>query len=125
MHIPGEFLDLGGDSAQYIILAESLVQGKGFRILNYPQEPNFVVLHQWIKPNLPPGGIIISRKPTITYFYTGHKALVYPYTTEPDEIWQEIGKHNAQYLLVDEFSRETYYYLSPFLYKYKNKLALL
>lgn len=86
---------------------------------------NFVALHQWIKPNLPPGGIIISRKPTITYFYTGHKALVYPYTAEPDEIWREILKHNAKYILVDEFSRETYYYLSPFLYKFKGKLALL
>jgi len=34
--IPPEFIDLGGDSAQYIILAESLAQGKSLRMLNYP-----------------------------------------------------------------------------------------
>ena len=37
--IPKEFYDLGGDSAQYIILGESLSQGKGLRMVNYPGEP--------------------------------------------------------------------------------------
>ena len=38
-NLSNEFLDLGGDSAQYIILAESLSQGLGYRAINYPQEP--------------------------------------------------------------------------------------
>jgi hypothetical protein len=37
--IPFGFFDLGGDSAQYIILSESLASGKGFRAVNYPGEP--------------------------------------------------------------------------------------
>lgn len=86
---------------------------------------NFILLHKWIAANLPSGEIIISRKPTVTYFYTGHKSMRYSFTPKTEEIWQEIIKINAKYLVVDEFTRETYLYLSPFLYEYKNKLMLL
>ncbi len=41
LNIPHRFLDLGGDSAQYIILAESIAQGKGYKAINYPGEPFF------------------------------------------------------------------------------------
>lgn len=37
--IPSEFYDLGGDSAQYMILGEGLSGGTGFRMVNYPGEP--------------------------------------------------------------------------------------
>jgi 4-amino-4-deoxy-L-arabinose transferase-like glycosyltransferase len=37
--IPRGFYDLGGDSAQYIILGESLAQGSGFHMVNFPGEP--------------------------------------------------------------------------------------
>jgi hypothetical protein len=36
--IPRGFYDLGGDSAQYIILGESLANGSGFRMVNLPLE---------------------------------------------------------------------------------------
>ena len=90
-----------------------------------PHFKNFISLHKWIEKNLPPSGLIISRKPTVTYFFTNHKSTGYPFTLNPDEIWKSLLQHDAKYILVDEFSRETYYYLSPFLYKYKNKLILV
>jgi hypothetical protein len=36
---PREFADFGGDSSQYIILAESLSKGLGPRMVNFPGEP--------------------------------------------------------------------------------------
>lgn len=92
--------------------------------LNQPFK-NFVSLHIWIERNLPGQELIISRKPTVTYFFTNHKSMGYPFALSPDEVWQALSKHNAKYIIVDEFSKETYYYLSPFLYKYKNRLTLL
>ena len=86
---------------------------------------NFLSLNAWAKTHVSGEGIIISRKPTVTYFFTGHQALCYPFSPDPEEIWQDITTHNAKYLIVDEFSRETYVYLSPFLYRYKDKLTLL
>ena len=86
---------------------------------------NFISMHRWINKNLPQDGIIISRKPTITYFYTGHKAIIYPFSLKPETIWQEVAENKIQYILVDEFSRETYYYLLPFLRAHKGKFVLL
>lgn len=86
---------------------------------------NFVSLHDWIKSNLHDKGNILSRKPTITYLFTDHKSVVYPFTSNPDKIWEAVSKDNIKYIIADEFSRETYYYLLPFLYKYKDKLKLL
>ena len=38
-NVPHQFLDLGGDSAQYIILAQSISRGTGYRAVNYPDSP--------------------------------------------------------------------------------------
>lgn len=90
-----------------------------------PPLKNFISLHGWITDNLPKEGLIISRKPVITYFYTRHQSICYPFTSNPGKIQQELLKYNAKYILVDEFSKETYYYLSPFIHAYKNNLKLL
>ncbi len=37
--MPRQFCDLGGDSAQYIILAEGISSGRGLHMVNYPGEP--------------------------------------------------------------------------------------
>ncbi len=86
---------------------------------------NFILVNEWIRNNLPREGLVISRKPTVTYFYTHHQSLCYPFTTDPRQIRQELLAHNAKYILVDEFSKEAYYYLSPFIHTYKNNLKLL
>ncbi|MFH1772011.1 MAG: hypothetical protein ABH872_04270 [Candidatus Omnitrophota bacterium] len=39
--VPVDFIDFGGDSAQYIILSESLAKGLGYRAVNYPDSPFF------------------------------------------------------------------------------------
>jgi len=86
---------------------------------------HFISLHKWIRENLSDENIIISRKPTITYFYTNHKAINYPFSFDPEEIWREIRRDNVKYIISDEFSYETYLYLMPFLYKNKDKFKLL
>ncbi|OGX02411.1 MAG: hypothetical protein A2062_03180 [Omnitrophica WOR_2 bacterium GWA2_44_7] len=110
----------------FLILNLLFLPAKENTLKNLPLPlANFLSLHTWAKAHLPGEGIIISRKPTVTYFFTGHQALCYPFSLDPEEIWQDITIHNAKYLLVDEFSRETYVYLSPFLSRYKDKLTLL
>ncbi len=99
---------------------------KGYTFENLPQPlKNFVSLHNWVKENLPQEEIVLSRKPTVTFFYTNHQSICYPFSPNPDIIWQEVLRNNVKYIIVDEFSRETYYYLLPFLYKYNDKLKLL
>lgn len=39
LNISAYFVDIGGDSAQYIILAENLAKARGYRMTNYPTDP--------------------------------------------------------------------------------------
>lgn len=95
-----------------------------YKTLHQPYK-NFISLHNWIKNNLPSNGLIISRKPTLTFFYTNHQSACYPFSFNPDELWQEAIKNNARYIIFDEFSKESFYYLLPFILKYENRLIFL
>lgn len=86
---------------------------------------NFVSVHQWIEKNLPEKGVIISRNPVISFFYSGHQSICYPFSFNPDDTWQEILKNRVKYIVVDEFSRETYSYLVPFVYKNRDRFKVL
>jgi hypothetical protein len=99
---------------------------KGYTFQDLPQSlKNFVSLHSWLRENVPQEATVFSRKPTITYFFTNHKSVCYPFTPNPEEIWQEIIKHKVKYIITDEFSQEVYHYLWPFLYQYHERFKLL
>ena len=86
---------------------------------------NFFMINVWAKDNLLSPAVIVSRKPRITYFYSGHKSVAYPFLNEPDVIWRFFRKYNAKYLIVDNFSRETHMYIAPFLQRYRARLKLI
>lgn len=86
---------------------------------------NFIALHKWIKTNLSVEGVIFSRKPTLTYFYTSHKTIAYPFSLSPDDFSEKIKELKVKYIIADEVSKETYLYLYPFLNKQMDRLKLL
>ena len=90
-----------------------------------PSYKNYIILHNWMRDNLPQEGIIFSRKPRITYFYTYHQAIQYYYAPDVDKIWRQILDNEVKYIIVDEFSRETRLYLAPFIDKYRDRLKIV
>jgi len=90
-----------------------------------PAVRNFFYINKWLERNIPAGKIIASRKPRITYFYSGHKSMAYPFSKDPALIWRFLERHRIKYLIVDNFSRETYLYIAPFLQKYRARLKLI
>jgi len=96
-----------------------------YEILSPPWR-NFIEIHKWINRNIKDKkSIIVSRKCTFTYFFTGHKSIIYPYTFDVKKIKEEIKKYKAKYIIVDSFSWQTKVYLLPFIYKYRKNLKLL
>ena len=79
---------------------------------------NFIKLNRWIEKNIPSADIIISRKPRLTFFYSAHKSICYPFSRNPDKIWNFIKKNEVRFIIVDNVSKETYLYILPFLVKY-------
>jgi len=67
INISGDFVNFGGDSSQYIILAESLARGTGYHAINQPGSPSFF----YYPPVFP---LIISP---IIYFFGRNFYLMY------------------------------------------------
>lgn len=88
-------------------------------------EKEFIALHNWINNNLVDDKVVLSRKPTVSYLFTEHKSLIFPYSKDPNDIWDVVFKERIGYIVVDNFSPQTRMYLGPFLYKFKDKLKLV
>ncbi|MFA6217877.1 MAG: glycosyltransferase family 39 protein [Candidatus Omnitrophota bacterium] len=92
-------------------------------ITEHPPAKNFLDMNAWIPAHVTDTGAIISRKPTVTYLYTGHQAVVYPFSQNPDTIWQAVLKYNIKYIIVDEAFHSTGTYLKQFLVKYEDQFT--
>ncbi|MFA5363541.1 MAG: glycosyltransferase family 39 protein, partial [Candidatus Omnitrophota bacterium] len=91
-----------------------------------PVYRNFLIMHSWVRSRIPQSNaVFISRKPTVTYFYSAHRALAYPFDPVPEKIRKFCEDNKAGYIIADEFSGETRRYLLPFIQKYQGELELL
>ncbi|MDP8253402.1 MAG: glycosyltransferase family 39 protein [Candidatus Kaelpia aquatica] len=88
-------------------------------------EEEFISLHGWINDNIVDDKIILSRKPTVSFLLTEHKSLIFPYSKDPNDIWDRVVEEEIGYIVVDNFSAQTRMYLGPFLYRFKDKLNLI
>ena len=86
---------------------------------------NFISMHEWIKNSSLPRGVIFSRKPAITYYYTNRQAVVYPFTLDAGEFKKTITENGVRYIIAEEFSLQGREYLMPFIYGNKDKFRLL
>jgi hypothetical protein len=92
-------------------------------ITDYPPARNFLDMNAWIASQVKDKEAIISRKPTVTYLYTGHQSIVYPFSRDPDVIWQAVLANNIRYIIVSEAWDNTSVYLKGFLIKYRDRIA--
>jgi len=89
-----------------------------------PNFQNLLKVNYWMKENLADQGLIMFCKPDIASYYTGHKAVVYPLSADPDATWTQVKAKKIKYMLADGFSKEDRLYLAPFVNKYADKLKL-
>ncbi|RKX71219.1 hypothetical protein DRP53_02410 [candidate division WOR-3 bacterium] len=78
----------------------------------------------WAKENLKPG-VIVSRKPEFTYFWSGHKSILFPYSYNEEEVWDGIKGYD--YIIVDSFywSGTSRKYLIPAILKHIREIKAL
>lgn len=77
------------------------------------QMSNFLEANYWLKKNTDAKSIVISRKPTLTSLFSGHKSLVYPYTHNSGKIINYIYENKIKYVILDECFFETQRFLFP------------
>lgn len=98
-----------------------------------PENKGFYQSLVWLKGNVPQNSLVISRKPPVTYYYSGRKSIPFPFTEKTDTLYGEIRAKAAQYgknlphvyLVEDTAFGETSRYLTPVFQKYAQHFTLV
>jgi hypothetical protein len=78
----------------------------------------------WAREGLPPAAVVASRKPPVTFYWSGRRSVPYPPTPDPAAFARGLARDQADYLLVELDGQERAY-LVPFYRAYGAKLPLV
>ena len=59
---------------------------------------------RWIGENAPPDAVILARKPTLAWYWSGRHAVSPPWAANPDRAWQRIRSHGVTYILLEPWT---------------------
>jgi len=76
-----------------------------------PGVQEFRAAAAWAGANLPPGAVVINRKPRIFHVLGGTPGRVFPFSRDPDVLLAEADALGARYLLLDHVDGISRYYL--------------
>ncbi len=87
----------------------------------------------WLKTHTPADSLIISRKPPVTYFYSGRKSTAYPFTANHAQLFAYIQEKKARYgrqfphiyIFEDTAFVESQRLLKPTVEEYQSRLQLV
>lgn len=81
-------------------------------------EPNFrdfLLTAADVKGKLPKGSVVLSRKPTLFYLYSGYQSRLYPLTAVPDSLFAAADRIHAGFIVIDQIGNLAPMYLRPIL----------
>jgi len=56
---------------------------------------------RWIGDNVPADAVILARKPSLTWYWSGRHAIVPPWVGNPDRAWQRIRSRGVTHILLE------------------------
>ncbi len=75
----------------------------------------FIEANEWIGEHGVTSAGVISRKPRLTWWFSGHPARNYLYNSDPHRVKADIDSSGAHYVLIDRISSTTPQFLIPAL----------
>jgi hypothetical protein len=80
-----------------------------------PMFSDFFTTAERTRGKRPPNAVVISRKPTLFFLYSGYRSRLYPLSAVPDSLFDLAKRIGAHYLIVDQISDLAPKYLHPVL----------
>lgn len=85
----------------------------------------FLSLARWTKGRLPPGAVVLSRKPRQWYWFSGYPGRTYPFSLDKDRLLREARQAGARYVVADELDRTAELYLVPAILENRDRFCLV
>ncbi|CAA9374162.1 MAG: Permease of the drug/metabolite transporter (DMT) superfamily [uncultured Gemmatimonadetes bacterium] len=89
-------------------------RGEPFPCVRPPWQDFFHLAGQ-ARGTLPEGSVVLSRKPTLFWAFSGYPSRTYPFSAEPDTLLAEARRAGAEYVVVDQIDNVAAMYLAPVL----------
>ncbi len=80
---------------------------------HHPAWRRFFEAAEWVKSNTPPDAVVTVRKPRLFNVLADRRALVYPFSTQPDSVLRVVRE--TDYVVIDAIHPTTSRYLVPAL----------
>jgi len=88
----------------------------GEKLSPYSKEfRNFFAVAQFAKVSTAEDAVFCSRKPSLFYWFSHRKNIIYPYSSDPKEIRSFFDENHIRYVVLDTFFGTTRAYLLPAL----------
>jgi len=111
------------ESANRSVLSQYL---KGDKYADYGSNfIRFIEANEWIKSNDNINSGVISRKPTLTWWYSNHPSKGYIWRTDVNQVKNDIDTSGAKYVIVDQISGTTQQYLIPTIRAFPQNFKVL
>lgn len=76
---------------------------------------DFMELSRSLRGALPADAVVLSRKPTLFWAYSGYPSRTYPFSADPDTLLAAARAAGARYILLDYMDKVSMMYLAPVL----------
>ena len=96
------------------ICREQYAEGEQFPCTE-PLFHDFFLTAAGARGKLPPGSVVLSRKPTLFYLYSGYQSRLYPLSQKPDTLFEEAAIIGAKFVVIDQLQDLAPLYLHPVL----------
>jgi hypothetical protein len=74
---------------------------------------DFFALAEQTRGTLPEGSVVLSRKPTLFWAFSGYPSRTYPFSPEPDTLFAAARRAGAEYVQSDQVDDISSMYLAP------------
>ena len=78
-----------------------------------------------VRGKLPAGSVVLSRKPTLFYLYSGYQSRLYPLSQKPDTLFEEAAAIKAKFLIIDQLEDLAPLYLHPVLLAHRDDFCIV
>ncbi len=118
--VPGvmhHFIDGSVCRAQY-------AEGEPFPCIE-PLFHDFFLTAAGVRGKLPAGSVVLSRKPTLFYLYSGYQSRLYPLSQKPDTLFAEAESIGAKFVVIDQIQDLAPLYLHPVLLAHRDDFCVI
>jgi hypothetical protein len=74
---------------------------------------------------LPPGAVVLSRKPALFYSLSGYRSRLYPASTDPDDFFRVAREAGAEFVVVDQVPDLAPAFLHPTLLARRDQFCVV